>query len=140
VITAVDTNVLLDIFGADPRFGPRSREALRDCLAEGGLVACEAVWAEVSAFFPSSEDAEAAMSRLEASFSPIDRSVAFAAGNRWGSYRRQGGARRRVAADFLIGAHALFRADRLLSRDRGFFRRYFDDLTILDPAAPAASR
>ena len=52
MITAVDTNVLLDVFGADETFGERSRTALRRCLAEGSVVACDPVWAEVASFFP----------------------------------------------------------------------------------------
>jgi predicted nucleic acid-binding protein len=51
MITAVDTNVLLDVFGADPEFGQRSAEALRACLREGRLVACEVVWAETASFY-----------------------------------------------------------------------------------------
>jgi predicted nucleic acid-binding protein len=53
----------------------------------------------------------------------------------WSAYRRQRGTRERVIADFLIGAHALVQADRLLTRDRGFYRRYFEGLEILDPSA-----
>jgi predicted nucleic acid-binding protein len=134
VITAVDTSVLLDVFGADPEFGPRSADALRECLAEGSLIACEAVWAETAASFGTSADAEAAFSDLRIGFSALDASIALVVGEAWRAYRWAGGTRERVVADFLIGAHARARADRLLTRDRGFYRTYFAELVILDPA------
>jgi len=40
-----------------------------------------------------------------------------------------------IASDFLIGAHALSAADRLLMRDCGLYRRYFAGLKVLDPSA-----
>jgi len=135
LITAVDTNVLIDVFGADPVFGELSREALRDCLTQGGLVACEVVWAETSAAFPSAASAEEALERLGVMFSALDAPAALAAGTAWAAYRRAGGTRDRVIADFLIGAHAADAAVRLLTRDRGFYRRYFDGLTLVDPSS-----
>jgi predicted nucleic acid-binding protein len=137
LITAVDTCVLLDVLGADARFGERSAAALRTCIAEGGLVACEVVWAEIAGRFERSAEAQDALARLRIDYSPTDDAAASAAGDAWRAYRRAGGARERMVADFLIGAHAAAEADRLLTRDRGFYRRYFGDLEVLDPSEAA---
>ena len=133
MITAIDTNVLLDVFGDDPRFGESSQAAVREVLRQGSVVACEVVWAEVASAFPSPKAAAEAMSRLPVEFSAVEVDAALAAGGAWAEYRRRGGQRTRVAADFLIGAHAREQADRLLTRDRGFYRTYFSGLRILEP-------
>jgi hypothetical protein len=133
VITAVDSSVLLDVFGADPSFGPRSRDALRQCIHQGRLVACDAVWAEIVGVFPSADEAREAMDRLGVEFSGMELEAALEAGRAWKRYRARGGRRERVTADFLIGAHALRQAERLLTRDRGFYRGYFAELVLLDP-------
>jgi len=134
VITSVDTSVLLDVFNADPKFGPGSAEALRRCLREGRVTACDVVWAELGAFFASSEAIGDAMRRVGVEFDALTIEAALQAGATWRRYRERGGTRGRVIADFLIGAHASAQAERLLTRDRGFYRAYFARLPLLDPA------
>ena len=136
MITAVDSNVLLDVLGADPTFGPASANALRTVLREGQLLACEVVWAEVAGSFVSAAAARDALKLLNLEFSALTIEAALEAGLAWKAFRKQGGQRTRVAADFLIGAHALRQADRLLTRDRGFYRSCFKRLRIVDPTAP----
>jgi predicted nucleic acid-binding protein len=134
VITAVDSSVLFDVFTADPTYGARSRDALITCIDEGSLTACEVVWAEVAAAFDSSEAAAQALLGLGVTFSAVDEQASLAAGAAWRLYRRRGGKRTRVIADFLIGGHAASTSQRFLTRDRGFYRTYFADLVVLDPS------
>lgn len=134
MITAVDTSVLLDVFTADAKFGPPSRDALRRCMRDGALIACDVVWTEIIATFPSGQAATHALDHIGVGFEALDRAAATAAGTAWRSYREHGGRRDRVISDFLIAGHALIRADRLLTRDRGFSRAHFSDLDILDPS------
>lgn len=133
MITAVDTNILLDVFRNDPRFCASSATLLRQCLAQGALVACEIVWAETAAAFGDHSAFRTAMETLGVGYSNLDQQSAERAAGAWRRYRARGGKRERVLADFLIGAHALQQAERLLTRDRGFYRPYFKGIHLLDP-------
>ena len=129
MITAVDTSVLLDVFGPDPRFGPESANSLSAAYDQGALLVCDIVYAELVPFFGNQTALDGALRRMNATVSPIDTSIAFEAGVRWMRYRQAGGPRARIMADFLIGAHALASADSFLTRDRGFYGTYFPELT-----------
>ena len=134
MITAVDTNILIDILEPDPIHGPASREMLRTCLREGALVACEVVWAEVATVYVHRQrELLSALDKLEIGFSAMSREAALLAAHAWHAWRGAGGRRERIVPDFLIGAHARLQCDRLLSRDRGFYRGYFNGLELLSP-------
>ena len=135
MITAVDTNVLIDVFGADPRFGQPSATALRLCLNAGAVVACAVVWGETRAAFSSDEDFLRALRTLGVGFSAQTAQAATLAGITWKKYRAGGGKRDRVIADVLIGAHAALQCDRLLTRARGYYKKYFAGLVVIDPSA-----
>ena len=91
------------------------------------------VWAETAAAFPSRRTFSVAAETLGLGFGAMDEAAATLAGVTWRRYPAAGGTRRRILAEFLIGAHADLHADRLLTRDRGFYRSYFSRLAVLEP-------
>lgn len=133
-VTAVDTNVLVDVFQADPQYGAASSAALAECLSEGKLVVSDVVWAELRAIVENQELFTSLTSELGLEFRPLSIEAAELAGATWQEYRKSGGKRERVAADFLIGAHAKIQCDRLLTRDSGFARKYFYGLDLVTPS------
>lgn len=134
MITAIDSSVVIDVLTAHPSHGPASSDALRHATRIGTVLACPVVWAELSAWYSSADRVHADMAQLGVAFSPIPEEAAVEAGIAWRRYRLAGGPRTRVVADFLIGAHASTVADVLLTRDRGFHRRYFRALKVIDPS------
>jgi predicted nucleic acid-binding protein len=109
-------------------------KALREARSAGRMIVCPTVWAEIRGFFPDSTHMQRMLHDAEICFDPFGQECADVAGESWHRYRRGGGSRTRLVSDFLIGAHALIRSDELLTRDRGFFRRYFAGLTVKAPA------
>lgn len=134
MISAIDTSVLFDIFLPDPTFVEKSHVAVREAFAAGSLVICEPVYAELASHFASQHELDHVLNESQIRVEPLGRAAAFLAGQMFRSYRTSGRKRERIIADFLIGSHAARQAGRLVTRDRGFYRQYFGDLTIIDPA------
>lgn len=128
MITAVDTNVLLDVFLADEQHGLRSKESLQAAYDAGAILVCSIVYAELVPAFTDRAELDGALRKINVKLSPIDTDIAYDAGMRWMRYRRAGGPRNRIISDFLIGAHAVATADAFLARDRGFYTAYFPEL------------
>jgi len=131
MITFVDTNVLLDVFLPDPKWGQKSKIRLEQAFNQGSLILNEIIYSELTPQFSSKALPDDALKVLSIRIVSLDLKTAYNAGRIWKDYRKAGGRRNRILADFLIGAHAAIQADQILTRDRGFYKKYFSDLHII---------
>ena len=131
MITAIDTNILLDIFLPDKKFAAKSAKLLKLAYDEGALIICDIVYAELVPQFDERQSLDDTLRMINVTLSSADADIAFLAGERWRLYRKSVGTRKRIITDFLIGAHALKKAERFITRDRGFYKSYFPELQIL---------
>ena len=128
----VDTNVLIDVIHDDPHFAEASTQTLERCAESGVLVINPVIYSEVGAICDSLEELD---SLLPAEIFRRDNLIweaSFLAGQAFRRYRKNKGQKKRVLADFLIGAHASVAGFGLISRDIGY-RKYFK-LDLLSPA------
>jgi predicted nucleic acid-binding protein len=106
--------------------------------AEGGLVIAAAVYAELLAHPGATEqfvDEFLISTRISIDFD-LGEAVWRDAAGRFGVYARRrrrsaGGNPKRLLVDFLIGAHAMLRADRLLTLDTSRYRKDFPKLRLI---------
>ena len=133
MITSLDSSVLLDVITNSPAHAEAAERCLRQAGAEGALIVCECVLAEIRPAFDR-EEFEEFLTDWQLEFVPSSRESAILAGGHFARHLRRGGRAGRVLPDFLIGAHALLHADRLLARDRGFLRDYFSKLQLWQPS------
>lgn len=130
--TAIDTSILLAI--REKEHGYEAWEsALHQAAEEGCLRICPVVFAELS---PGSESAAQLLRQLDMltiGYDAISPAAAHLAGCIHWQYRREGGPHEHLVPDFLIAAHAQLQCDRLAATDRGYLRRYFPRLKLLQP-------
>jgi predicted nucleic acid-binding protein len=134
--TAVDTNVLSAILSSEAAAG-RMAIALGNAKNEGGLVVSAPVFAELLAYPRATQSF--VENFLESTGIAVEfelqRQTWLEAARRFARYatrrRRGAGEPKRLLVDFLIGAHALIQADRLMTLDPKAYKRDFPELRII---------
>ena len=130
--TAVDSSVLFDLVKGAPG-AAAAQTVLEAALAQGSLCVCAVVVAELGRYFSSEQDLREFLQACQIDHDPLTMDSALEAARIMRGYAKNKGPRERTAPDFLIGAHAIKQADALLTTDAGFFRHYFEGLSVVAP-------
>jgi predicted nucleic acid-binding protein len=157
VRTAVDTSVLLDLLAGDKAAIEAGRSALIDALGRGTAVTCPVVYAELAGSFLDPDTVNRFLDTLQLQLDQFSREALVQAAVGWRRYVRSRaretqcsrcghraefqcpdcGApiswRQHIIPEFLVGGHAAVQADRLLTRDPHYYRRYFPTVAIISP-------
>ena len=129
----VDTNVLVDVLENDPDWVDWSIGQLRAQAKVHRLAINPIIYAELSLTFSTVEALDRVIDRLGLAVIELPRPALFLAGKAFVRYRRQGGTKDNVLADFFIGAHAAVSGHRLLTRDTRRYAAYFPGVTLIAP-------
>lgn len=132
MITSVDTSVLLKILKQESD-ADLALQALENAASLGSVLVCSIVIAELGRFFKSNDLLTSFLNDAHLTPSNIDTATALQAASIMRSYAKNKGDKSRIAADFLIGAHAMTHANQLLTTDAGFMRQYFKTLAVINP-------
>jgi predicted nucleic acid-binding protein len=136
MITAIDTNILLDILIPGAPHGETSKLWLDEANERGALIISEVVYSELASQFDSQEELDSFLEDTVIHLTPSTRKALYEAGKAWKIYSSQRSEKLQCPQCGKIltvqceGGHALIQADVLLTRDRGYYRTYFPELTL----------
>ncbi|HNQ58204.1 MAG: DNA-binding protein [Rhodocyclaceae bacterium] len=129
----VDSCVLLDVLGGDPVWAAWSQGQLDAWEERGPLLINPVIYAELAPGYPEPDALESAIATAGLQYLEVPKAALFLAGKAHQIYRRRGGGRPGVLADFLIGGHAAVLGAPLLTRDAQRFRSYFPSVRLVLP-------
>ena len=89
MITAVDTNIPLDVLIPGQYFGDSSKRLLDRHLSMGKLIICEVVFTELAAMFPSERELELFLTDTGIGLVYANEKALYLAGSRWAEYARK---------------------------------------------------
>ncbi len=129
----VDTNVLVDVLENDPDWADWSIGQLRAQSQIHPLAINPVIYAELSLTFSTVKALDDTLDKLGLAIMELPRPALFLAGKAFVRYRRAGGKKSNVLADFFIGAHAAVIGCPLLTRDTKRYQRYFPSVKLIAP-------
>jgi len=135
-VTAIDSNVLIGLWNSDDSLNLEAQQALDAAIERGPLVIAAPVFVELRAMPGRDEIAiDAFLNRTGVAVDwKIEERIwreAARANNEYVARKRKNfKLPRRIAADFVIGAHASVRGYSLLTFDRRTFRSAFPNLVL----------
>lgn len=132
-MTLIDTNVLIDLATNDPAWADWSQHHLDMASLRGPLFIDEIVYAELSAGFGHIEALNTFLADAAIELTYLPTPALFLAGKAFARYRKAGGPRSSILADFFIGAHAAISQMPLLTRDARKYQTYFPEITLIAP-------
>lgn len=154
--SAVDTNALIALLHDDHQHGDAAEQALRNAYKAGSVVITPVVYAEIAADgqFQTVETLNTFLTDLSIDVVQPSPEALFCSGEAFDTYTdrrpdalqcpecalkqlvncpecdRKLTPRQHIAADFLIGGHAVTDADALVTFDTGFYGSYFSALDV----------
>ena len=129
----VDTNVLVDVLEDDPAWADWSLRQLRAQAQVHELMINPVIYAELSLAFDSVDALDRALDGMGLAVQDVPRPALFLAARAFVAYRRAGGTRANVLADFFIGAHAAVLGCGILTRDARRYRSHFPRVDLVTP-------
>lgn len=129
----VDTNVLIDVLEDDPVWADWSIQQLRAQSQIHELAINPIIYAELSQTFSNFEALDDVVTQLGLVMQEVPRPALFLAGKAFVRYRKVGGGKNNVLADFFIGAHAAVKKLPLLTRDAKRYSSYFPSVELIVP-------
>jgi predicted nucleic acid-binding protein len=127
----VDTNVLVDVLVNDPEWADWSTSQLRAQSQIHRLIINPIIYAELSLTFSSVEALDRVLVDMVLPVVEVPKPALFLAGKAFVQYRRRGGQKSNVLADFFIGAHAAVARLPVLTRDAQRYQSYFPSVRLV---------
>jgi hypothetical protein len=132
-VVIVDTNILVDVLADDPQWMEWSAGRLREQGRIHELVINQVIYAELATMFDSVEKLDGVLADMEIGVREIPRPALFLAGKAFVKYRKGGGSKSGVLADFFVGAHAAVSGFTILTRDPRRYKNYFPTVGLISP-------